>query len=250
VRIKLQKFKIELKKRKFTFLISATFFLAIFISSGIFLFNQNKSRFSGSAELSGLPQVLQASVKPWGAFYASIDQSLQYGMNGIITGSHQNARSVLDNAQRNNLQVIITLGSFAECNYYLSDRVFNYTDALSDVNSALDQLITSLGGAEGLRRYVDNGTLAALRIFDEVHYAGSCGGSRGIEYSLELCGLSGTVTSRSLRGLPIGTETQAGFADFLHQVKKRLPDNLAIGSTSAPSYMVLVAERMNILRAR
>jgi hypothetical protein len=191
-----------------------------------------------------------SSGVPWGAFYTPMDDVIQYGMTATVTGEDlKGIDNKLAQARANGVKVIVTLGSVYECDYYQS-QVFDYSKAYNDKYQAIQTLKQNVAGADNLKSYVDDGTLAAIRVFDEVHWDGSCGtqGANGVAYTAKDCRRGGI--SRTLYGMPIGTDSQPGFADLLHELKKLLPENTVVGSTSLPSYMALVVDRINLLRNR
>jgi len=199
---------------------------------------------SGDHASSALGQ--SQRLLPWGAFYIPVSEAARNGITGMITDTSMDTMGwVLSEARAGNVKVIVTLGSVGDCEYYLSPTVFDFERALRDKSDDLSTLISAVGGYEQLASYVNDGTLVAIRVFDEVHYARPCGRGNGIEYQLSWCN-----GGRQLKGLPVGTDNEPGFADLLHELKKRLPDNLPIGSTSQPSYMGHVAARIDTLRRR
>ena len=185
--------------------------------------------------------------KVWGAFYADVTNASQYGFNAIVTSSNlSGVGATLSRARVGGIGIIVTLGDVNECNYYSSVNTLDYQRVLADKKSALNELFQEVGGKDVLFDYARDRTLIALRVFDEVHYAGSCGSGYGVSYPQYNC--KGLI--RELASLPIGTDNQPGFADLLHELKKELPENVILGSTSAPSYMALVVDRVNLLRQK
>ncbi|MBN1168994.1 hypothetical protein JXA63_03840 [Candidatus Woesebacteria bacterium] len=209
--------------------------LIIFIFIGVFFTTFVKPVFAQSTETQ------------WGGMYVPISAMTQYSMEAYTSGSLRNANEILSelqSARAAGKSVIITVGSVAECNHMLNN-LYQYQSAVNYFNGILTSSLRSQ-----LQPYVNDGTLLALRFYDEVQNCGCCSGYR---YTMENCGRGYHEIRNDIDSLPIGTDSQPGFADMLHQVIRSnggLPSNLPIGSTTSLSYMKLVKDRIDLLRSR
>ncbi|MFC1649613.1 hypothetical protein ACFL2C_02815 [Patescibacteria group bacterium] len=192
----------------------------------------------------------QSSGSPWGAFYAPSSAMSQYGMTGNVTGQLSSPSAILNaasEAERGGYSIIATVGSVSECSYPIDGTQASYDRALSYYGGLLTFNDAQRRELEG---YINNGTIRAFRIYDEVHDA-SCG---GVTETIGRCRVDSDynvyLSSGSISIMPPGSNGAPGFGDLLHELQKLLPANAVVGSTSTSSYMLMVVERMNELRQR
>lgn len=216
--------------------------------------------------------ILGTQTKPWGVMYIPVETAAKYGMTGIITIDHLNLSETLSIAREKGIRVIVTLGSVDECSYYSPASPFdfyNYNGALSNFSDYLNNIYSQLS-AETMKQYIDAGTLVGFRIFDEANFANGCAAlcsGCGEPQSIDACGFNPAINdiqvgTRNIKSLPIGTglpgrtDFKPGFADLIYEVRKNLSrhlgenyeEKLVIGSTSLPHFMILVAQRVDLLR--
>jgi len=185
---------------------------------------------------------------PWGCMYAPYSEMDKYKMTGRTSGTLNSPSDVLnelETAREHGVSVILTIGSVDECNH-MSNNIYQYDEAVNYFDSILTADVKSQ-----LQSYVDDGTLRALRFYDELHYCKCC----NTKYTLRYCDReTGNLRTRSdINSVPIGTDSMPGFADLLHHIQFSnggLPEDLTIGSTALASYMLHVRDRLNVLRAR
>jgi hypothetical protein len=192
-------------------------------TSGGSLASQESS--TGASSAGGAQSGSSSKATPWGAMYVPPSEFGSHGMTGAVVYlrnfNQATVRNILEEAERNNVKLILTFAPTNPCNYISTTAGLDTGDmcgfsrphqlGVLDVNQVKADLQTFVQNSNLFVEYINKGVIVGIRIFDEPHDR-RCSGT--------------TITVRP-----------QDMSEIYNYIKQNFGSNVKVGSTSPPCYI-------------